>query len=375
MSWYEDENPNKVTRGHFELAIKLAEECKPERPDKIAPKVGAVVVKDGEVISNAHRNQIGSGDHAEFIALEQRAVDKVDFVGADLITTLEPCTEKRHGKEKKACAEWVKLRRIRKVWVGLLDRNPHIRGKTIMRFHDWGIHVGWFPDDLVPRILAQNKEFFDFARLMTPKLTTDELEGRRAEVQNLALHELASYRGDSKRFPSESELLQLPIDSIEKALSLLATIDLHEADGWAKVGSRLLLAHIAGTLVFEGQEGLPLRSEMIAAILEGGSEIDARGPLSDSISGNPPAIAPAGRAFDTALHIDGTHVESIIGKTTVDLLIGEVEEAKEFLDSVRRHIPSPNEKVVYLYRNIASQLESSDLPGRSSAYHWAKKFE
>ena len=57
MSWYDDENPNGVTRKHFETAIRLANRCKPERPDKIAPKVGVVVVKDGEIVTESYRNQ------------------------------------------------------------------------------------------------------------------------------------------------------------------------------------------------------------------------------------------------------------------------------------------------------------------------------
>lgn len=88
--------------------------------------MGVVVVKDGERVVEAHRNWISSGNHAEFIAIEQRAVDKVEFIDADLVITLESCTEKQHGKEKKVCAEWIKLRRIRKVWIGTLDRNPSI---------------------------------------------------------------------------------------------------------------------------------------------------------------------------------------------------------------------------------------------------------
>lgn len=88
--------------------------------------MGVVVAKDGERIVEAHRTWIGSGNHAEFIAIEQRAVDKVEFIDADSIITLEPCTEKRHGKEKKVYAEWIKLRRTRKVWIGTLDRNPSI---------------------------------------------------------------------------------------------------------------------------------------------------------------------------------------------------------------------------------------------------------
>ena len=46
LSWYEEDNPNNVTIEHFKRAIALAGKCKPERSNKIAPKVGVVVVKN-----------------------------------------------------------------------------------------------------------------------------------------------------------------------------------------------------------------------------------------------------------------------------------------------------------------------------------------
>lgn len=58
--------------------------------------IGAVVVKDGEVISRAHntRNRSRSAvEHAELVAIEQacKVLNDWRLVGCDLYVTLEPC--------------------------------------------------------------------------------------------------------------------------------------------------------------------------------------------------------------------------------------------------------------------------------------------
>ncbi len=116
--WCVKDNPNKVTIEHFKQAIQQAELCAPEpgRAKHEVPKVGAVIVKDGQPLEIAHRNEVGSGDHAEYIALARTGDDDRRFVGTDLIITLEPCTAGRHGIQKKPCVEWIKSHNIRKVW-------------------------------------------------------------------------------------------------------------------------------------------------------------------------------------------------------------------------------------------------------------------
>lgn len=58
--------------------------------------IGAVVVKDGEVIARAHntRNRSRNAvEHAELVAIEQacKVVNDWRLVGCDLYVTLEPC--------------------------------------------------------------------------------------------------------------------------------------------------------------------------------------------------------------------------------------------------------------------------------------------
>ncbi len=120
--------------------------------------MGAVVVKDGKVILEAFRGEIGRGDHAEYIALERRGKGIAEVKGADLITTLEPCTTRSH--DKRPCVSWIKARQIRKVWLATLDPNPSIRGAGEWALQEDGILIGRFPDDLAKKAIAQNESFF-----------------------------------------------------------------------------------------------------------------------------------------------------------------------------------------------------------------------
>lgn len=79
--------------------------------------VGAVVVKDGEVISKAFNETITMTDassHAEIIAI-RRACKKLEnyrLTGCDLYVTLEPCM---------MCLGAILEARIKNLYIGLLD--------------------------------------------------------------------------------------------------------------------------------------------------------------------------------------------------------------------------------------------------------------
>jgi len=64
--------------------------------DRVHPKVGAVIVKDGRVLSIAHRGE-QIGNHAEFVGLEKKLSDEA-VAGATVYATLEPCATRTHPK-------------------------------------------------------------------------------------------------------------------------------------------------------------------------------------------------------------------------------------------------------------------------------------
>jgi diaminohydroxyphosphoribosylaminopyrimidine deaminase/5-amino-6-(5-phosphoribosylamino)uracil reductase len=85
------------------------------------PVVGAVVVRDGEVVGEGWHERKG-GPHAEVIALEQAGEQAR---GAELYLTMEPCA---HHGTTPPCTDAVLASGIAKVIAGSLDPNPKAGG-------------------------------------------------------------------------------------------------------------------------------------------------------------------------------------------------------------------------------------------------------
>lgn len=143
-------------------AMNEARHCVAEDKGKPRPKVGAVcVAPTGDIVGRAHRGepQPGgrpNGDHAEFILLEKKLPDK-DLQGHTVYTTLEPCT--RRSPHKTACAQRLIDRQVSRVVIGMLDPNPDVTGKGVMKLRKAGIEVGLFPGDWQGLVEKQNVEF------------------------------------------------------------------------------------------------------------------------------------------------------------------------------------------------------------------------
>jgi diaminohydroxyphosphoribosylaminopyrimidine deaminase/5-amino-6-(5-phosphoribosylamino)uracil reductase len=85
------------------------------------PVVGAVVVKDGEVVGEAWHERRG-GPHAEIVALGA-AGERAR--GATLYVTMEPCA---HHGTTPPCTEAIVAAGVAKVVAGALDPNPEASG-------------------------------------------------------------------------------------------------------------------------------------------------------------------------------------------------------------------------------------------------------
>jgi pyrimidine deaminase RibD-like protein len=136
------------------MAIQEARQSVAE-DQRTHPRVGAVVVKDGKVVSKAHRGE-NPKCHAEFIALEGKLPDD-QVAGATVYTTLEPCTTRNHPKIP--CAQRLVERKVGRVFIGMLDPNPEIRGLGIQALNEAGIETQLFPRDLQSQIEELNREF------------------------------------------------------------------------------------------------------------------------------------------------------------------------------------------------------------------------
>src|ERR687886_684592 len=103
----------------LERALELAERGRGTTHPN--PLVGAVVVRDGEVVGEGWHERAG-GPHAEVVALE---VAGERARGATLYATLEPCTH--HGRTPP-CVDRVLEAGVARIVVGSLDPNPKARG-------------------------------------------------------------------------------------------------------------------------------------------------------------------------------------------------------------------------------------------------------
>jgi diaminohydroxyphosphoribosylaminopyrimidine deaminase/5-amino-6-(5-phosphoribosylamino)uracil reductase len=114
-------------------AARLAQRGIPlARPN---PAVGALIVKDGKVISRGW-TQPGGRPHAEAVAL---AAAGAAANGAMLYVTLEPCAHQ--SRRGPACADLVAASGLARVVIGCGDPDPRTAGLGIARIREAGIAV------------------------------------------------------------------------------------------------------------------------------------------------------------------------------------------------------------------------------------------
>ena len=116
----------------MDLALELAEKGRGYvNPN---PMVGAVVVKNGEIVGKGWHKYFG-GPHAEVYALDE-AGEKAE--GATIYVTLEPCS---HFGKTPPCVEKIKKFKIKKCVIACLDPNPLVAGRGKKILEEAGIEV------------------------------------------------------------------------------------------------------------------------------------------------------------------------------------------------------------------------------------------
>lgn len=98
------------------------------------PRVGCVVVRNGQVVGEGWHKRAGSA-HAEVIALERAAGHSK---GASVYLTLEPCSH--HGRTPP-CADALISAGVARVVVAMQDPNPLVAGSGMERLRQAGIEV------------------------------------------------------------------------------------------------------------------------------------------------------------------------------------------------------------------------------------------
>src|SRR5215211_6149857 len=155
----------------MDLARRLAERGR----YSVAPNplVGAVVERDGSVLSEGWHSRAGE-DHAEIVALGKAGGASR---GATLYVTLEPCN---HYGRTPPCVEAILRAGILRVVVGHLDPDPRMQGSSVRILREAGVEVDVLDD---PAFERQNEQFLHHMQTGRPfvhlKLATT-LDGRIA---------------------------------------------------------------------------------------------------------------------------------------------------------------------------------------------------
>ena len=126
------ESTTGTDAGHMGLALSLAERAVGSVSPN--PPVGAVLVRDGEVVGEGYTRPPGQA-HAEIAAIRQAGPRAR---GATLYTTLEPCN---HQGRTGPCSEAIIEAGIVEVRSAVTDPNPHVKGGGMSRLSEAGIAV------------------------------------------------------------------------------------------------------------------------------------------------------------------------------------------------------------------------------------------
>lgn len=208
---------------HFmQLAIEEARKSKAE-DGRIHPRVGAVVVKNGNIIASAHRGELVPGNHAEYTALELKLPEE-SLSGATVYTTLEPCTTRNHPKVP--CAYRLIERKVSRVVIGMLDPNPSITGKGQIALRKANIVTEFFPSGLMAEVEELNRDFIRAqasANYSNNKLVDDEFIERHRQRSLDGWYNAINYIYWDKNFHRDAMAIFTHLVEVSGGLSLLAS--------------------------------------------------------------------------------------------------------------------------------------------------------
>lgn len=181
---------NNTDTKFMSLAIRLAEKALGMTSPN--PAVGAVITKNNKIIGKGYHKKAGL-PHAEIEAINDAKKNVKSLKGSTLYVTLEPCCHK--NKKTPPCVDAVLREEFARIVIGTLDRNPHVKGKSLKKLRQKNIEV--VTGILENECYKLNESFFKFITRGIPFVTLKlaaTLDGK-----------ISTYTGDSKWIGTEKQ--------------------------------------------------------------------------------------------------------------------------------------------------------------------------
>jgi len=316
---------------HLRRALELAEGGR----GRVSPNplVGAVIVRDGELIGEGFHAELG-GLHAERAALEDCRRRGEDPAGATMYVTLEPCAH--HGRQPP-CTDAILEAGIGRVVIGSEDPSEKAGGRGPGMLRDGGVEIELSGGEEATLARLLNQPFRKHARTGLPLVTLKlamSLDGRTTtapgddrwisgERSRAAVH----------RWRAESDAIAVGIGTALADDPLLTARDaaaarqpiriVFDSSGRLPLDSQLLRTlGDSPLLVVASQEA---DAAPLAALREAGAEvlIAAGGSGADRIAS---ALSELGRRGVTSLFLEG-------GRTLASAFAAaeQIDEARVFV--------------------------------------------
>jgi diaminohydroxyphosphoribosylaminopyrimidine deaminase / 5-amino-6-(5-phosphoribosylamino)uracil reductase len=293
---------------HMRRAIELAGRGR----GRVSPNplVGAVIVRDGEVLGEGFHAELG-GPHAERAALADAEARGNDVRGATMHVTLEPCA---HQGRQPPCTDAIVAAGLGRVVIGCDDPSAKASGRGPGVLRDEGIDVAFAegPEASAARLLIQ--PFRKHARTGRPLVihkAAMSLDGRTAAAS-----------GDS-RWISGAESRRLVHGWRAEADAIAIGIGTALADDPLLTAREVDVAGQPLRVVFDSAARLPMSSNLLSSLDEApvlvvcGPDAPAERVAALRGAGADVVSAPAERAGAIAAALDG------LGRRDVTSLILE----------------------------------------------------
>jgi diaminohydroxyphosphoribosylaminopyrimidine deaminase/5-amino-6-(5-phosphoribosylamino)uracil reductase len=263
---------NPVTasdQAHLRRALELAERGR----GRVSPNplVGAVVVRDDEVIGEGFHAELG-GLHAERAALVDCGERGEDPAGATMYVTLEPCA---HQGRQPPCAEAILEARVGRVVIASDDPSEKAAGRGPGILRDGGVEAVFAAGAEVAAARLLNQPFRKHARAGLPLVTLKlamSLDGRTATapgdspwISGEPSRELV------QRWRAESDAITVGVGTVLADDPLLTARPAHPDAGspFSRIAEEEATAVDVRQplrVVFDSQARLPLDSQLLGTL-------------------------------------------------------------------------------------------------------------